>query len=178
MGLYRKLVVGSAWRKQMPKLAVSLGLGGNMPGKRPTKCDKAIAFPKYKGKVWYSYYIGSKKGDKQKTEKYEMKPKDVRGPLPTTAALQAMLREKEKENIALHKRMDDMENAHNNDMDELEDQVRMLANLVMANQQTSAKSSANTGSDEDDCPLPSHSCVLYMDGILGVNNYQEKRNSS
>ncbi|KAJ6430064.1 hypothetical protein OIU84_021465 [Salix udensis] len=25
--LYRKLVVGSAWRKQMPKLAVSLGLG-------------------------------------------------------------------------------------------------------------------------------------------------------
>jgi len=43
---------------------------------------------------------------------YEMKPKDVRGPLPTRAALQAMLREKEKENIALHKRMDDMENAH------------------------------------------------------------------
>jgi len=41
-----------------------------------------------------------------------MKPKDVRGPLPTRAALQAMLREKEKENIALHKRMDDMENAH------------------------------------------------------------------
>jgi len=32
MGLYRKLVVGSAWRKQMPKLAVSLGLGDNMPG--------------------------------------------------------------------------------------------------------------------------------------------------
>ncbi|KAK9146644.1 hypothetical protein Sjap_006547 [Stephania japonica] len=29
-GLYRKLVVGSAWRKQMPKLAVSLGLGDNM----------------------------------------------------------------------------------------------------------------------------------------------------
>ncbi|CAI0559499.1 unnamed protein product [Linum tenue] len=29
--LYRKLVVGSAWRKQMPKLAVSLGLGGEMP---------------------------------------------------------------------------------------------------------------------------------------------------
>ena len=32
MGLYRKLVVGSDWRKQMPKLAISLGLGGNMPG--------------------------------------------------------------------------------------------------------------------------------------------------
>lgn len=30
--LYRKLVVGSAWRKQMPKLAVSLGLGDKMPG--------------------------------------------------------------------------------------------------------------------------------------------------
>lgn len=29
---YRKLVVGSAWRKQMPKLAVSLGLGDKMPG--------------------------------------------------------------------------------------------------------------------------------------------------
>ncbi|KAI6693222.1 hypothetical protein NL676_020932 [Syzygium grande] len=28
---YRKLVVGSAWRKQMPKLAVSLGLGDKMP---------------------------------------------------------------------------------------------------------------------------------------------------
>ncbi|KAF6162724.1 hypothetical protein GIB67_028993 [Kingdonia uniflora] len=29
--LYRKLVVGSAWRKQMPKLANSLGLGDEMP---------------------------------------------------------------------------------------------------------------------------------------------------
>ncbi|KAJ8543231.1 hypothetical protein K7X08_005754 [Anisodus acutangulus] len=29
--LYRKLVVGSAWRKQMPKLAISLGLGDKMP---------------------------------------------------------------------------------------------------------------------------------------------------
>ncbi|OWM74262.1 FRIGIDA-like protein 4a [Punica granatum] len=28
---YRKLVIGSAWRKQMPKLAVSLGLGDKMP---------------------------------------------------------------------------------------------------------------------------------------------------
>lgn len=32
LDLYRKLVVGSAWRKQMPKLAVSLGLGHKMPG--------------------------------------------------------------------------------------------------------------------------------------------------
>lgn len=30
--LYRKLVLGSAWRKQMPKLAVSLGLGDKMAG--------------------------------------------------------------------------------------------------------------------------------------------------
>ncbi|GAB2217628.1 hypothetical protein Droror1_Dr00000830 [Drosera rotundifolia] len=30
VSLYRKLVVGSAWRKQMPKLAVSLGLGDEM----------------------------------------------------------------------------------------------------------------------------------------------------
>ncbi|KAL8162688.1 hypothetical protein V2J09_014177 [Rumex salicifolius] len=30
--LYRKLIIGSAWRKQMPKLAVSLGLGDEMPG--------------------------------------------------------------------------------------------------------------------------------------------------
>ncbi|GKE43587.1 FRIGIDA-like protein 4a [Tanacetum coccineum] len=29
--LYWKLVVGSAWRKQMPKLDVSLGLGDKMP---------------------------------------------------------------------------------------------------------------------------------------------------
>ncbi|KAM7256121.1 hypothetical protein ACFE04_011862 [Oxalis oulophora] len=32
ISLYRKLVVGSAWRKQMPKLALSLGLGDTMPG--------------------------------------------------------------------------------------------------------------------------------------------------
>ncbi|GER32327.1 FRIGIDA-like protein [Striga asiatica] len=31
MELYMKLVVASAWRKQMPKLAVSLGLGDKMP---------------------------------------------------------------------------------------------------------------------------------------------------
>lgn len=32
-GLYRKLIVGSAWRKQMPQLAVSLGLSNLIPGK-------------------------------------------------------------------------------------------------------------------------------------------------
>ncbi|KAF5738637.1 FRIGIDA-like protein 4a [Tripterygium wilfordii] len=31
LDLYRKLVVGSAWRKQMPRLAISLGLGDKMP---------------------------------------------------------------------------------------------------------------------------------------------------
>ncbi|ESQ56080.1 hypothetical protein EUTSA_v10024868mg [Eutrema salsugineum] len=31
LALYRKLVVGSAWRKQMPKLALSVGLGDQMP---------------------------------------------------------------------------------------------------------------------------------------------------
>ncbi|KAI9115152.1 hypothetical protein K1719_014165 [Acacia pycnantha] len=31
LDLYRKLVISSAWRKQMPKLAVSLGLGDEMP---------------------------------------------------------------------------------------------------------------------------------------------------
>ncbi|KAK4798837.1 hypothetical protein SAY86_031163 [Trapa natans] len=31
VAFYRKLVIGSAWRKQMPKLAVSLGLGDEMP---------------------------------------------------------------------------------------------------------------------------------------------------
>lgn len=32
LDLYRKLIVGSAWRKQMPRLAVSLGLSDKMPG--------------------------------------------------------------------------------------------------------------------------------------------------
>ncbi|KAI4342745.1 hypothetical protein MLD38_027332 [Melastoma candidum] len=31
LGFYRKLVIASAWRKQMPKLAVYLGLGSMMP---------------------------------------------------------------------------------------------------------------------------------------------------
>ena len=49
-----------------------------------------------------------------------MKLRNVRGPLPSRVALQAMLSENEKENIALHKRMDDMVNAHKNDMNNLE----------------------------------------------------------
>jgi len=32
LDLYRKLVIASAWRKQMPKLALSLGLTQQMPG--------------------------------------------------------------------------------------------------------------------------------------------------
>ena len=38
VNLYRKLVVGSAWRKQMPKLAVSLGLGDKMPSMYVCMC--------------------------------------------------------------------------------------------------------------------------------------------
>lgn len=32
LDLYKKLVIASAWRKQMPKLALSLGLAHQMPG--------------------------------------------------------------------------------------------------------------------------------------------------
>ncbi|KAJ8428169.1 hypothetical protein Cgig2_028289 [Carnegiea gigantea] len=92
-------------------------------------------------------YFGPQDRDHVACFGYGMKPKDVRGPLLSRAALQAILQEKEKENIALHKCMNDMENAQKNNMDKLEDQVRMLANLVMANQQTSG---ANTGFDQDD----------------------------
>lgn len=40
--LYRKLVIASAWRKHMPKLALSLGLSNQMPGK-----SKSIIFTHY-----------------------------------------------------------------------------------------------------------------------------------
>ncbi|CAK9187542.1 unnamed protein product [Ilex paraguariensis] len=52
--LYRKLVVGSAWRKQMPKLAVSLGLGDKMPGMFPFLL---ICFLLDKGFVVSSLYL-------------------------------------------------------------------------------------------------------------------------
>lgn len=42
--LYRKLVVASAWRKQMPKLAVSLGLGDKMPGKITSSVMGVVSF--------------------------------------------------------------------------------------------------------------------------------------
>lgn len=43
VNLYRKLVVGSAWRKQMPKLAVSLGLSDKMPGLLLSFCSIFVA---------------------------------------------------------------------------------------------------------------------------------------
>ncbi|KAJ8442776.1 hypothetical protein Cgig2_011046 [Carnegiea gigantea] len=54
MGLYRKLVVGSAWRKQMPKLAVSLGLGGNMP----EMIEELISRGQQVDAVHFTYEVG------------------------------------------------------------------------------------------------------------------------
>lgn len=45
LALYRKLVVGSAWRKQMPKLAVSVGLGDQMPGKQTLLSSSSSSLP-------------------------------------------------------------------------------------------------------------------------------------
>ena len=63
-----------------------------------------------------------------------MKPKDVRGPLPSRAQLQTMLREKEKENIALSKRIDNMEESHKSDMNKLEDQMQKVYDLLLTQQ--------------------------------------------
>jgi len=41
-------------------------------------------------------------------------------------------------------------NAHKNNMNKVEDQLRILADLVMANQQPSMKSRANASSNEDE----------------------------
>ncbi|GAA0185667.1 hypothetical protein LIER_32955 [Lithospermum erythrorhizon] len=54
VGLYRKLVVGSAWRKQMPKLAVSLGLGDDMPG----MIDELISRGQQVDAVHFTYEVG------------------------------------------------------------------------------------------------------------------------
>lgn len=54
MGLYRKLVVGSAWRKQMPKLAVSLGLGDDMP----EMIEELISRGQQVDAVHFSYEVG------------------------------------------------------------------------------------------------------------------------
>ncbi|KAG9158365.1 hypothetical protein Leryth_013116 [Lithospermum erythrorhizon] len=52
--LYRKLVVGSAWRKQMPKLAVALGLGDDMPG----MIEELISKGQQVDAVHFTYEVG------------------------------------------------------------------------------------------------------------------------
>ncbi|KMS97769.1 hypothetical protein BVRB_5g124020 [Beta vulgaris subsp. vulgaris] len=54
VGLYRRLVVGSAWRKQMPKLAVSLGLGENMPD----MIEELISRGQQVDAVHFTYEVG------------------------------------------------------------------------------------------------------------------------
>ncbi|XP_041012153.1 FRIGIDA-like protein 4a [Juglans microcarpa x Juglans regia] len=54
VGLYRKLVVGSAWRKQMPKLAVSLGLGDKMPD----MIEELISRGQQLDAVHFTYEVG------------------------------------------------------------------------------------------------------------------------
>ncbi|KAK5804973.1 Protein FRIGIDA -like protein [Gossypium arboreum] len=52
--LYRKLVVASAWRKQMPKLAVSLGLGDQMPD----MIEELISKGQQLDAVHFTYEVG------------------------------------------------------------------------------------------------------------------------
>ncbi|KAA8548644.1 hypothetical protein F0562_000328 [Nyssa sinensis] len=52
--LYRKLVVGLAWRKQMPKLAVSLGLGDRMPD----MIEELISKGQQVDAVHFTYEVG------------------------------------------------------------------------------------------------------------------------
>ncbi|KAI3452726.1 hypothetical protein Pfo_009390 [Paulownia fortunei] len=52
--LYRKLVVASAWRKQMPKLAVSLGLGDKMPD----MIEELIGRGQHVDVVHFTYEVG------------------------------------------------------------------------------------------------------------------------
>ncbi|GMY27407.1 FRIGIDA-like protein 4a [Fagus crenata] len=54
VNLYRKLVVGSAWRKQMPKLAVSLGLGDKMPD----MIEELISRGQQLDAVHFTYEVG------------------------------------------------------------------------------------------------------------------------
>ncbi|KAK8684836.1 hypothetical protein V6N13_040852 [Hibiscus sabdariffa] len=51
---YRKLVVASAWRKQMPKLAVSLGLGDQMPD----MIEELISKGQQLDAVHFTYEVG------------------------------------------------------------------------------------------------------------------------
>ncbi|KAL0718966.1 hypothetical protein Bca4012_068289 [Brassica carinata] len=54
LGLYRKLVVGSAWRKQMPKLAVLVGLGDQMPD----MIEELISRGQQLDAVHFTYEVG------------------------------------------------------------------------------------------------------------------------
>jgi hypothetical protein len=54
LGLYRKLVVSSAWRKQMPKLAVSLGLASQMPD----MIEELISRGQQVDAVHFTYEVG------------------------------------------------------------------------------------------------------------------------
>ncbi|KAF3457139.1 hypothetical protein FNV43_RR01796 [Rhamnella rubrinervis] len=54
VNLYRKLVVGSAWRKQMPKLAVSLGLSDKMPD----MIEELISKGQQLDAVHFTYEVG------------------------------------------------------------------------------------------------------------------------
>ncbi|XP_073046952.1 LOW QUALITY PROTEIN: FRIGIDA-like protein 4a [Primulina eburnea] len=54
LDLYRKLVVASAWRKQMPKLAVSLGLADKMPD----MIEELIGRGQQVDAVHFSYEVG------------------------------------------------------------------------------------------------------------------------
>jgi len=60
-----------------------------------------------------------------------MKLKDVRGLLPSRAELQAQLHAKEKENVLLYKRIDDLKDAHKREIKKLEDQMRIVVEKVM-----------------------------------------------
>ncbi|KAL4310442.1 hypothetical protein GQ457_01G032500 [Hibiscus cannabinus] len=52
--LYRKLVIGSAWRKQMPKLTVLLGLGDKMPD----MIEELISKGQHLDAVHFTYEVG------------------------------------------------------------------------------------------------------------------------
>ncbi|XP_042517609.1 FRIGIDA-like protein 4a [Macadamia integrifolia] len=52
--LYRKLVIGSAWRKQMPKLAISLGLGDKMA----EMIEELISKKQQVDAVHFTYEVG------------------------------------------------------------------------------------------------------------------------
>ncbi|XP_071725552.1 FRIGIDA-like protein 4a [Rutidosis leptorrhynchoides] len=52
--LYRKLVIGSAWRKQMPKLALSLGLADQMPD----MIEELISRGQQVDAVHFTYEVG------------------------------------------------------------------------------------------------------------------------